>query len=78
MTIILNVNQINYLLDTYFDENLYEVFGYNKNYLLYQEFCIKIKRLNDWPEVYVNGKFYTTINNQYYKEEFEKLLSLKD
>lgn len=33
---------------------------------------------NDWPEVYVNGKFYTTINNQYYKEEFEKLLSLKD
>lgn len=34
MTITLNVNQINYLLDTYFDENLYEVFGYNKNYLL--------------------------------------------
>lgn len=78
MTITLNVNQINYLLDIYFDENLYEVFGYNKNYLLNQEFCIKIKKLNDWPEVYVNGKFYTTINNQYYKEEFEKLLSLKD
>lgn len=38
MTIILNVNQINYLLDTYFDENLYEVFGYNKNYLLNEEF----------------------------------------
>ncbi len=37
MIITLNVNQINYLLDTYFDENLYEV-----------------------------------------KEEFEKLLSLKD
>lgn len=36
MTITLNTNQINYLLDTYF------------------------------------------IDNQYYKEEFEKLLSLKD
>lgn len=47
MTITLNVNQINYLLDTYF-------------------------------EVYVNGKFYTTINNQYYKKEFEELLNLKN
>lgn len=37
MIITLNVNQINYLLNTYFDENLYEV-----------------------------------------KEEFEKLLNLKD
>lgn len=74
----LNQNQINYLLDTFFEDefDVMKITYMSKEKAKMQEYEIGDCK-SKWVQLYMNGRHITDINNDYLAKEFKKMLTIK-